>query len=310
MTEIRETCSRPGCDRPVKARTLCEKDYMYAYRHGTLPPKAPAPEGCSVPGCPRPHEARGLCQLHYLRFYVRGTTELTTPQRALPPEERFRFYVSSEPCECGHGCLLWTGGKSGQGYGMFYINGGKVLAHRHAYELDVGPIPDEYQVDHVRARGCRHRECVNIAHLEPVPLAVNVARAQIGRRAGNGERIKALWAEHGAERFWAKTDQSGGPEAHWLWQAFTDQDGHAKTWWQGRTHMAREIAWMLENGPVPDDQIPEQSCGRTDCVNPAHIVLISRAEAVARKAARARAGKAAAREHRDTSSQDQQEPAP
>lgn len=286
-----DTCAKPGCGLPVKARTLCATDYAYAYRHGTLPPKAPAPEGCSVKSCPGSHEARGLCQKHYFRFYVRGTVELTEPQRALPPEERFRFYVSEGPCSCGHGCLLWKGGKSGQGYGVFYFEGGKVLAHRYAYELDVEPIPEHHQVDHVRARGCRHRHCVNKAHLEPVSLGENLRRAPAGRRAENGKWQKARYAEHAAERFWSKADKSGGPEAHWSWQAFTDQNGDAKIWWQGRTHMAREVAWILVNGDVPDGKIPKQACGRGDCVNPAHLVLADRKAEQARRAALARAGK-------------------
>lgn len=288
-----DTCAKAGCNRPVKARGLCEKDYMYGYRHGTLPPRAPAPEGCSVTGCEGSHMAHGLCQRHYLRYYVRGTIELTAPQRRMPPEERFRFYVSQEPCSCGEcsGCLRWTGGKNGAGYGMFYYAGGKVLAHRFAYELDVGPIPPLHQVDHVRDRGCRHRDCVKTSHLEPVSLEENLKRAQIGKRAQNGERVRAFFAEHAAERFWAKADKSNGPAAHWLWLAFTDKWGNAKVWWQGSTHLAREVAWILVNGQVPAGKIPKQSCGRTDCVNPAHLALENLTENRARRAAAARAGK-------------------
>lgn len=297
-----DTCSRPGCDQPVKARTLCATDYTYAWRHGTLPPKAPAPEGCSVKGCPRPHEARGLCQRHYLRFYTRGTTELTEPWRAMSTEDRFRSKVSKDLCACGecNGCLRWTKGKTGQGYGSFYVNGRRVLAHRFAYELDVGPIPEYHQVDHVRARGCRHRDCVKTAHLEPVSLEENVRRAQIGLRAQNGEKTRAFFAEHAAELFWAKADKTGGPESHWPWQAFTDRNGDAKAWWQGRTHMAREVAWILANGAVPDGEVPKQSCGQGNCVNPAHLILANRKAEQARRTALARAGKAAARRHPDT----------
>lgn len=288
-----DTCTKPGCESPVKARGLCATDYRFAYRHGTLPPKAPAPDGCSVDNCPGAHEARGLCQKHYFRYYMRGTTELTEPWRAMSIEARFRSKVRDEPCACGDcdGCLRWKAGKIGQGYGSFYVNGKRVLAHRFAYELEVGPIPEFHQVDHVRERGCRHRDCVKKEHLEPVSLEENLRRAPAGKRAQNGKWQKAFFAEHAAERFWAKADKSGGPEAHWPWQAFTDQDGNAKTWWQGSTHMAREVAWTLAYGPVPDGMTPEQECGRGDCVNPVHLILISRKTERARRAAKARAGK-------------------
>lgn len=302
-----DTCDRTGCDQPVKARGLCATHYTYAWRHKTLPPKAPAPEGCSVPECNGKHEARGLCQTHYLRFYVRGTTGLTEPQRALPPEERFRFYVSKDPCECGHGCLLWTGGKIKQGYGAFYVNGKKVMAHRYVYEIEVGPIPPLHLLDHVRERGCRHRDCVNTEHLEPVSMDENVRRGAVFDRSRSRDKVRAMFAEYATERFWAKADRSGGPDAHWLWQAFIDQDGHAKAWWQRRTHMAREVAWSLANGPVPDGKVPKQACGRTDCVNPAHLELADQKAEYARRAAKARAAKAAAHAHPDASLTDQQD---
>ena len=50
------------------------------------------------------------------------------------------------------------------------------LAHRFAYELLVGPIPEGLTLDHVKARGCTSTLCVNPAHLEPVTNEVNILR--------------------------------------------------------------------------------------------------------------------------------------
>lgn len=73
-------------------------------------------------------------------------------------------------------CWLWTAGCDPDGYGHFKLNGKTVRAHRLAYELAVGPIPDGLQIDHVKKRGCRHKNCVNPRHLEPVTCRENLAR--------------------------------------------------------------------------------------------------------------------------------------
>lgn len=71
------------------------------------------------------------------------------------------------------GCWLWMGSKT-RGYGGLRTKAGVSLAHRFAYELLVGPIPDGLPLDHL----CRVPACVNPAHLEPVTPAENVRRAR------------------------------------------------------------------------------------------------------------------------------------
>lgn len=71
------------------------------------------------------------------------------------------------------GCLLWQGPvDKTTGYGRF----GSQWAHRAAYERSVGPIPDGHQIDHVAARGCVHRHCVEPSHLEAVTQVENIRR--------------------------------------------------------------------------------------------------------------------------------------
>lgn len=75
-------------------------------------------------------------------------------------------------------CWLWTRGLDGKGYGAAYIttlNGRRqVRAHRLAYELAVGPIPDGMVIDHAV---CSNRRCVNPAHMEVVTRGENTARS-------------------------------------------------------------------------------------------------------------------------------------
>lgn len=57
-------------------------------------------------------------------------------------------------------------------------------AHRAAYELLVGVIPEGLVIDHL----CRHRSCVNPAHMEPVTQGENIRRgeaAKLKRAAAN-----------------------------------------------------------------------------------------------------------------------------
>lgn len=88
----------------------------------------------------------------------------------LDPTERFWTRVAKTET-----CWIWVG-RTRKGYGQFDIDGGSVEAHRYAYELLVGPIPDGLTLDHVEARGCTSKACVNPAHLEPVTQGANARR--------------------------------------------------------------------------------------------------------------------------------------
>lgn len=82
---------------------------------------------------------------------------------------RLLLYVS---IDAASGCWLWVGATRGTGYGAFGIGRRQFQAHRVAYELLVGPIPQGLQIDHL----CRVRRCVNPAHLEPVTQRENLLR--------------------------------------------------------------------------------------------------------------------------------------
>lgn len=90
-----------------------------------------------------------------------------------PAVDRFRErYVVSES-----GCWEWTKRLNPGGYGSFYLNGRLVGAHRAAYLLLAGEIPERHDVDHL----CRNRKCVNPEHLEPVTRSENLARGEVGQ---------------------------------------------------------------------------------------------------------------------------------
>lgn len=69
-------------------------------------------------------------------------------------------------------CWEWKAAKTPKGYGQFNIDKVVLRAHRVAYELVVGPIPDGLTIDHL----CRNPSCVNPDHLEPVTNRENTLR--------------------------------------------------------------------------------------------------------------------------------------
>ena len=87
-----------------------------------------------------------------------------------------RFWDKVDKSAGPDGCWIWGGKPDKNGYGYSRCNGRRETAHRIAYVLTYGPIPDGLHLDHVKARGCVSRACVNPRHLEPVSLTVNVMR--------------------------------------------------------------------------------------------------------------------------------------
>ena len=86
--------------------------------------------------------------------------------KALTAEERFEANVDRN---VGDGCHHWTGAPNASGYGGIYVNKKSLKAHRFAYEIANGPIPDNMLVDH----SCHNKLCVNPDHLRVVDRSGN-----------------------------------------------------------------------------------------------------------------------------------------
>lgn len=114
-----------------------------------------------------------------LRGRDNGRLELPmSSQRTL----RFRFLDKIERRE--DGCWMWTGARGGRAshqYGKIWAGRRSAAGHpvpdqasRVAYELFVGRLRDDLEIDHL----CRNTLCVNPAHLEAVTRKENQRRGR------------------------------------------------------------------------------------------------------------------------------------
>lgn len=116
-------------------------------------------------------------------------------KRAIQRDIR-RFLTYCEPDPKSE-CILFMGHRDNKGYGRFRTRilptvRGMVKAHRLAYHIVRGPIPEDFTIDHVAARGCKYTSCVNAYHLEAISRAENARRGNLDRRTKH-ERRPAWW---------------------------------------------------------------------------------------------------------------------
>lgn len=150
-------CSIPECGRTDRiVRGWCRKHYGRWERTGD--PMGSAPKAsdfkCSIHACDNPGRAKGLCETHYKRQYKHGDPHANFRDR--PPSERFFSYVKKTD-----ECWEWQGYINHGGYAQFYFEGQQRPAHRVSFSINVGPIPDGMEIDHI----CRNRSCVRPSHL-------------------------------------------------------------------------------------------------------------------------------------------------
>jgi hypothetical protein len=155
----------------MSERTCCDCGTDISGMHG----KAIRCPGCRVKKyppskalcryrCGRPVDKGGLCKSCYWFDWKYGEG-----YALLTPEERFWREVNKDgPVPAEHPelgkCWVWTGGRSGGGYGTLPLKDGWTYAHKFAYELLCGPIPGKRSVIQM----CGLKVCVNPAHLRAV----------------------------------------------------------------------------------------------------------------------------------------------
>jgi predicted XRE-type DNA-binding protein len=160
-----------------------------------------------------------------LRF-IPNHHQKAIPRHRIPPAERFWAKVTK--ADSGE-CWGWTARITSDGYGQFR-EGGKgsrnVRAHRFAYELTKGPIPEGLLVCHT----CDNPLCCNPAHLFVGTVADNAADMVAKGRSCRGA------AHRNYGKAWAKAT----PEQ----RARGERNGTSKL----TANMVREIRRFYQQG--------------------------------------------------------------
>jgi len=150
---------------------------------------------CGFVGCGKGAVCKGLCQAHYAQQKAgKPLKPLQVQYHGYSESKRFLMRVKAgKPSECWEwtGSRKWSGPRNEKWHGQWRnAAGGIELAHRAAWRLMVGPIPEGVFVLH---------KCDN-------PVCVNPAHMFLGSQSDN---LKDMWAKGRANPGMSRGEKHG-----------------------------------------------------------------------------------------------------
>lgn len=147
-------------------------------------------------------------------------------------------------------CQIWTGSINQEPtYGIFTALGGRLIAHRVAYELSVGPVPPHSHV----GRTCQNPLCVSPKHLflQDSTKALNPAVDAKRKIESQVEKIFDCW----------------------VWKGKSPKCIAVSS---GIKTLLRAV-YEIYHEPIPRGKEVVRTCTNEDCLNPEHLHLIDKA---------------------------------
>jgi len=148
-------------------------------------------------------------------------------------------------------CLVWTGAVNQEPtYGVFTALGGRLIAHRIAYELSIGPPPPHSHIG---------RTCGNPLCVAPKHLFLQNANKSLNPVVDAKRKIAA------------QVVQDGGC---WLWKGKVPKCIQIST---GLKTVPRAV-YEVYCGEIPKGKEVARTCHTPECLNPEHLTLVNKSQ--------------------------------
>ena len=159
---------------------------------------------CSVEGCGKKHVAKGFCTAHYERLRLGKSLDGV----GISPGDRLRFIEDVALPYKGDECLTWPYSRNNMGYGVIYVDGKQMYAHRYVCMLIHGDPPTpKHHAAHICGNG--DKGCLSSSHLKWKTASENAADKLIHGTHSRGERhamskltekdVREIWSLKGNE---------------------------------------------------------------------------------------------------------------